>query len=505
MIRLVLIVAVLSSIQARAEGTRFALLVGENRGLFEEEELRFAQNDARRLKDALIDVGGFSNENVSLMAGATADSVRSALARMREAMGPGHHERLIIFVSSHSADGMLHLAGTKLPLQELVDFMKAAPVQVGLLVIDACQSGRMTRLKGLKASDLPVTRIDASGVEGRVLISASGVDEYAQESDALGGSYFTHYFVVGLRGAADVSGDGKVTLDEVYSWAWARTIEATFASRGGVQRPEFSVDLRGAGQLVLAEPQRSASRLTLGVSAPGRWLVVAESSGDVVADVDKHAGPISLALPAGRYRVQLRAVSGVLERTVALPPFGSVTLSGKELESASLLSAVRKGGEETSMVVSVAGGIRSALVNGLTIQPEAEVRLRRDGYLLGPLNQLTLAVNWRDGSPASKAFHQTEFELRIGTGHRFIWPTASVALGLELGPLLILQDSLPDGSSRKSLGWLVTALSLEGRVKLKGPVELFLLGNAGGWLVKKLSGVQLVPRVGALMGVAWRF
>ncbi len=489
---------------AFAEGRRFGLVVGENRGLGEEEQLHFAESDARRVKEALVDVGGFAAQDVITVAGTDAPSLRAALARLRESMGTGPQDRLIIYVSSHAGDGVLHLAGTEFPMQELVDFMKASPVQVGLLVIDACQSGRVTRLKGLKVSDLPATRIEASGVEGRVLISASGANEYAQESEALQGSYFTHYLVTGLRGAADTSRDGKVTLDEVYSWAWARTIEATFSSRGGVQRPAFSVDLRGAGQLVLSEPQRSVTHLTLDVRAPGRWLVVSESTGNVFADVDKAEGPISLALPAGSYRVQLRVPDGVLERTVTVPASGGVTLSGGDLEQASLLRVARKGGEETRLVLSGGGGVSSGLVLGLTAQPSAEVRLRRDGYLLGPLNQLSASFGFRDGTPLSRSFHQSEFELRVGTGHRFSWQPASLTLSFETGPLLILQSALPDGSSRTSLG-LTLVLSLEARVKLVGPLEFFLHGNGGAAVVKKLAGVSLVPRVGATVGLAVSF
>ena len=65
------------------------------------------------------------------------------------------------------------------------------------------------------------------------------------------GSYFTHHLLGGLRGPADASGDGQVTLDEAYAWAFARTVESTFATSGGVQQPQVRVDLRGAGALVL--------------------------------------------------------------------------------------------------------------------------------------------------------------------------------------------------------------------------------------------------------------
>lgn len=483
---------------------RFALVVGENRGLNDEETLRFAQTDAQRVERALLDVGGFTSQEIVNVAGADAVKLRDALSELKTRMGEGPHERLVIYVSSHAGDGALHLAGTSFPMQELVDFLKAAPVEVGLLVVDACQSGRVTRLKGLQAATNPVTRIEASRLEGRVLISSSGADEYAQESDALQGSYFTHYFVAGLRGAADTSGDGKVTLDEVYAWAWARTIEATFSSRGGVQRPAFAVDLRGAGQLVLSQPSTSPSRLTIDVRAPGRWLVVANQTGNVFADVEKAAGPLTLAIPGGVYRVQLRVPDGVMERVVTVPPRGELTLSGGDLEQASLLRVARKGGEESHVVVSAGAALSSGLVLGLTVQPGAELRLRRDGYLFGPLNQLHVNFGWRNGVPTLNSFLQNELELRVGTGHRFAFEQASVALGLELGPLLVLQSSLPDDSNRTSLGG-VACLSVEGRLKLGGPVEAFLLGTAGGALVKKLAGITAVPRLGASLGLAINF
>ncbi|MGV3624888.1 MAG: caspase family protein, partial [Archangium sp.] len=481
---------------------RFALVVGENRGLHDEELLRFATTDARKVEQALLDVGGFVSDQIVSVEGADANRLRAALVELKARMGEGPHERLVIYVSSHAADGSLHLDGTAFPMQELIDFLKAAPVDVGLLVIDACQSGRVTQLKGVKATAAP--KIEATRLEGRVLISASGADEYAQESDALQGSYFTHYFVTGLRGAADSNGDGSVTLDEVYAWAWARTIEATFSSRGGVQRPAFSVDLRGTGQLELSKPRASSSQLTIDVQTPGRWLVVSQATGNLFADVEKPQGALTLAIPPGTYRVQLRVADGVLERSVVVPPKGAATLSGGDLEKASLLRVARKGGEETRVTISAGGSITSGLVNGLTVQPGAELRFRRDGHLFRAINQFTANVGYRHGASITGAFLQNELEARLGLGHRFVFSPVSIAVGLELGALLVLQHALPNDSSRVSFGGVAT-LGLEGRVVIAGPLEAFLLLNAGGALVKKLPGITAVPRLSATLGLAVTF
>jgi hypothetical protein len=433
--------------------------------------------------------------------------VRAALTHLRARLADGTHDRLLLYVSSHASDGALHLAGTELPMAELVDFVKGAPVKVGLLVVDACRSGVVTRLKGLTRSSTPPTTIEATQVEGRVFISASGADEYAQESDTLGGSTFTHYLVAGLRGAADTSRDGRVTLDEVYGWAWARTIEATFASRGGVQRPAFSVDLRGQGQLVLSEPGLARARLTIDVDAPGHWLVVDAATNAVLADLDKPAGPVTLALPGGAYRVRLRTEREVLERLVTVPSTGAVALS--DLDASPFVRVARKGEAEASLVLSASGGVASGLLAGLTVQPVGELRLRRDAHLAGPLNQLTLGFGFRTGqSVGVSGFQQLELELKVGTGRRFVFGRASVAIDLELGPLVVLQSHLPTPADRVSLGLVVDA-ALELRVVLVGPIELALLGSAGGVVAKKETAVDpavvLIPRVGASLGVAYAF
>jgi hypothetical protein len=489
-------------------GRRWAVVIGENRGLPGEEPLRFAEDDARRVLEVFAEVGGVEPALSLSLLGADAAVVRAALERFRVRLsreaGPG--DRLVVYASAHGGEGALHLDGTELPLSELVDFVRAAPVGVGLLVVDSCRSGALTRTKGLKPVEGEAARgartVEATLLEGRVLITASGADEYAQESDALGGSYFTHHFLTGLRGAADRSNDGRVTLDEAYAWAYARTLESTFASRGGLQRPAFKVDLRGQGELVLSEPGAAKGRLTLAVEAPGSFLVIHAGSGSVFAEVDKGAGPATLALPPGKYRLRQRADAGWLEREVTVPVSGGVALRLVDFEQAPLVKVALKGASTAELVVLAGGAVSSGLVAGVGAQPGLAAALRRDGHLAGPLNQLTLDVSAREGWGVGSALRQTELELSAGAGHRWLWGRASLALGLDLGALLVFQSGLPDGSRRTGLA--PTALAgLELRVKVSGPVELFVSARGGLALVKKLAGVFAVPRGAGSLGVAF--
>ena len=84
----------------------------------------------------------------------------------------------------------------------------------------------------------------------------------SQESDEIQGSFFTHHLTTGLRGDADQNRDGRVTLDEAYTYAYARTVAATAATRGGAQHPTYEYDLRGAGDVVLSRPSSGAVTVT---------------------------------------------------------------------------------------------------------------------------------------------------------------------------------------------------------------------------------------------------
>lgn len=501
----VLLIA-LTSVPCAAEGRaaprRWAVVVGENRGMPGDEPLRFAGDDARRVRDALVEVGGARPEDVILLEHARADALRTALTQTRTTLassaGPG--DSLVVYVSSHADEQALHLDGTTLPLAEVVDFVKAAPVDIAVLVIDSCHSGAVTRTKGLRVLEGPPVRLDASGVQGRVFISASGVDEYAQESDALGGSTFTHHFLTGLRGAADVSRDGQVTVDELYAWAWARTLEATFASRAGVQRPSFRVDLHGQGQLVLATPGAAPGRLRLDVAAPGHWLIVDGASGAVVADLDKPQGTLLLGVAPGTYRVTLRGAEGVLARVVTVPERGVASLAGEDLERASLTRVALKGGPVAEWHLALGAGVATGLLRGLGAEPGGELGLRRADTAASFFDVAALGLAFRTARSTGTGFRQDEFELHASLGHRV--QLSRLTLSAEAGPgaLLVAQSELPGGDRRTGLEGLVQA-ALDARLFVVRPVGLFATARAGLGLIKKEAGLELVPRLGGVAGL----
>lgn len=495
---------------ASAAPRRWALVIGEDQGLSGEETLRYARSDARRALAtfqaiALVDPGAETQ-----LIGADATAVRAALAslaqRLRAQATPA--DWLTVYVSSHSGNGALHLRGTELPLSELLDFVRAAPVGVGLLIVDSCQSGTLTRVKGLHPSG-PLLRLDVADLEGRIVITSSGADEYAQESDELGGSYFTHHLLAGLRGAADASRDGRVTLEEAYAYAYARTVESTLASAGGLQRPSFSKDLRGRGDLILSEPAAAAGRLTLAVDAPGRWVVISAADNALIADLEKGSGPATLALVPGRYRLRLRGERDWLERSVEVPASGGATLAGADLEAAALARYTRRGGLPAEHRLAAGVSIASGVVSGLPATLGVQARLRRDQPLWGPLELLALGVAAREGRGSGWVpFRQRELEAWASAGLRLRFGAVDLAPALEAGALLALQSDLPDAKDRLGLEPFA-GLSVEARLPIYGPLGAFLELSGGAAVVRTDSGLltstHAVPRARGAAGLTWGF
>ncbi|HVE81218.1 MAG TPA: caspase family protein [Myxococcales bacterium] len=486
-----------------AASRRWALVIGEDQGLSGEETLHYARSDALRVLAALRAVGLVDGGSEATVIGGDAGAVRAALAALgrRLAQEATRADWLTVYVSAHAGSGSLHLRGTELPLSELLDFLRASPVGVGLLVVDSCQAGSLTRVKGLRPAGPPV-RVALADLEGRIVITSSGIDEYAQESDELGGSYFTHHLLAGLRGAADSSGDGRVSLEEAYAYAYARTVESTLGSAGGLQRPAFSKELHGRGELILSEPSAAAGRLTLAVDAPGRWVVIAAADSSLVADLEKGAGPATIALAPGRYRLRLRGEHDWLERSVEVPASGGAVLAGEDLERAALARFARRGGPRVEHRVALGFSAATGLVSGIAATLGVQARFRRDQPLLGPLELLSIGLAARQGTDALRApFTQRELEAWGAAGTRLRLGAAELAPALEAGALLVLQSDFLDGSSRVGLEPFAAA-SIEARLPIFGPLGAFVEISGGAAVVRTLSGLHAVPRARGALGLS---
>src|SRR5690606_7614883 len=198
----------------------------------------------------------------------------------------------------------LLLGGERFDYRAFRDRMNALGADVRIAVVDACASGALTRMKGGRA--VPAFMVDKSSrAEGYAFLTSSSASESAQESDLLRGSFFTHALNTGLRGAADASRDGKVTLHEAYQFAYHETLARTESTRGGPQHAGYEMQLSGSGDVVLTDLREATSSLVLAEELHGR-LFIRDSLDHLVAELQKPAGnEKSVGLPPGTYDLRL--------------------------------------------------------------------------------------------------------------------------------------------------------------------------------------------------------
>jgi hypothetical protein len=360
---------------------RLLVSIGSDLGDPDDAPLRWAASDARRVAALFVQLGGVAPDRAYLLLDEPAQAVRERLlevaGRVQELAAAGHRPVLIVYASAHAAAGVLHLRGTHLPLEELRARARAMPAQVRVVVVDACDGGAVARRKGGAPAPAWDVSLAALPLSGEVLITSSGPAEASQEWDSLGGGLFTHHLLTGLRGDADLEGDGQVTLSEAYAYAWRRTVAS---SAGAGQHPTFDIDLSGQGELILSEPRAARSAVVLPAEAEGRYVLSSQPRPDVVAEVEKKAGrPLRLAVPPGRYllRKRLGTVTAVLD--LELPYGGEVTVDDRQLSRRSFADVAFRGGfvELRPWALALAGAAESSPLDGGDARFTGALALRR--------------------------------------------------------------------------------------------------------------------------------
>ena len=290
---------------------RFALFVGQNEGGEGTKPLLYARDDAKRLHDVFLRLGGIKPEDGMLLLDDTADDVTTALGelerRIRDAKARGERTTLLFYYSGHAKDGSLRLGATKLPLESVKARLATGPADMRVAFLDACRSGAVTRTKGVRRAPAFEVETDATRqAKGLVILTSSASDEDSQESDLIGASYFSYHLATGLLGSADSGGDGRVTLSEAYAWAYERTVASTADSAAGPQHPTFSFDLAGNGDLVLTDVAERHEGLRIPASAPTGPYFIIDARGVVVAEAVKLEAERLIALAPGAYTIKRR-------------------------------------------------------------------------------------------------------------------------------------------------------------------------------------------------------
>lgn len=359
----------------------WVVAIGNNDGVRDDASLMYAERDATEFAAVLRQHAGISSRSTTLLVGERAETVRKTLldlnAQLRAKAGAGTPTALVVFYSGHADAESLHLGGTELPIDEIRSLVQGSPAGLRLLVVDACRSGTVTRVKGMKPTEtFRLDLDDRVATEGLAILTSSAAGESSQESDRLRGSFFTHHFMNALRGAADTDDDGRISLAEAYAYTYRETLRSTGQTLT-LQHPTFSYDVKGRGDVVLAEPAVLKGRLGRLRLAGADVYIVSEKreGGTLVAEVSPSIDRAPLSLAAGEYFVQRRRRDAIIEYQVAIAAGGETDLAtapSREVRYDRLVR--RRGGELTQVLhVGMLAGARGETLAGLGAAPQATV------------------------------------------------------------------------------------------------------------------------------------
>jgi hypothetical protein len=358
-------VAWASAAEAPVPLRRFAFVAGSNDGGESLGKLKYAESDARSFATVLQDLGGVRPQDLVLVSSPTLPRFQDALQRVRQMVASprelDERRELVFYYSGHSDDDGLILGRDRVTWEDLRKQINDIPADVKIAILDSCSSGSLTRAKGGVAR--PAFLFDASAdMTGHAYLTSASAEEAAQESDRIGSSYFTHFLISGLRGAADTAGDGVVTLNEAYSYAFQETLASTEKTQYGPQHPAYDISLSGSGDLVLTDLRSSGARLTIADDVAGR-LYLRDSDGNLAVELNKQYGQsVDLGLEPGTYSAVLDTKNARLAGDVRVTARQPATLTLASLHAVALDKAVARGDYAQPTVRAANSGDSAAVI-----------------------------------------------------------------------------------------------------------------------------------------------
>lgn len=313
---------------------RYAIYVGSNDGGKNQQRLLYAGTDAIAFQKTMSEIGGISQSNAILLLDPTKEDLDFAMNAVSEKIrlnkANSRRSEFLFYYSGHSDETSLQLGRANYGYSELKAAITSVPSDVHVVILDSCFSGNFIRTKGGQKKK-PFLLDDSAVVKGHAYLSSSSSQESSQESDEIGSSFFTNAMLTGLRGAADSSGDKKVTLNELYSYAFSETLSKTENTQAGPQHPNYNITLVGSGDLVLSDISNSDSVVMLSSDLNGR-VILRDKNGKLVSEVNKTGDkPVYLALEKGEYSANLITKNVTMHGSFDLKSGKVYELSAKSL------------------------------------------------------------------------------------------------------------------------------------------------------------------------------
>ena len=490
---------------------RFALIIGANLGEPGDEPLRFAEEDARKMAHILTRFGSVPEENLLLLQGRNATRVEAAFKsltnRIQAARQAQKETVLLVYYSGHADMAAMHLGRSRFEFDRLTDLLNLAGATFKILIMDACRSGELTRVKGAKpAQPFQIVSTQKLKSAGNAIITSSAAGEDAQESDRLGGGIFSHHFMSGLRGAADRSGDKRVSLSEAYRYAYDETLRTTSRARF-IQHPTYAYKMKGREDLIITQLAQTSELGRVRLSGSGTWVLLNEANpagGVMEVTTDKQS---DVVVQPGRYVLRLRTARAVYEGAVHIRVGETQNIGVRQLKIIPYGRTIRKGyGRERRAALGLTMGsvLTGSLTSGVGPNTGATIGLRAH------FRSLTLEFKAR-GTVAKANNLDVELSQRILGADLTVLKIydpgyISVGFGLRMGGDWIQQVFETTGTSPDRNGASARAAPI---IRLELPFmsrfSIIMSGFVDGVLLNGSSGRHLVAVPGIEVGMGVTF
>ena len=187
------------------------------------------------------EIGAFND--VTILFNENASKAKEMIDRFFSAKKPD--DLLVLYFSGHGVRdeyGSLYLAvkntsrdylrSTAIESDFITKAMDQSRSKRQVLILDCCNSGAFAQgSKGATGVSIGTASAFEGTGYGRVVLTASDSTQFAWEGDQVMGetenSLFTHFLVKGLEGDADSDGDGRITIDELYDYAYEKIVNIT--------------------------------------------------------------------------------------------------------------------------------------------------------------------------------------------------------------------------------------------------------------------------------------
>jgi peptidoglycan/xylan/chitin deacetylase (PgdA/CDA1 family)/uncharacterized caspase-like protein len=231
-------------------------------------KLQYAVQDAKAIRETLVNRLGFSNDKVLTLSDGEATR-NNILALFHDKLGHAQlkkDDRVFIFFAGHGATRKLssgrnlgyiipvdsdpeQLSVDAIPMTDLQNIAENLDAKHVFFVMDACYSGLgLTRGGGSSA----FLRENAKRL-GRQMLTAGGADQLVADGGPNGHSIFTWTLLQALNGKADLNGDNLITATELAAYiapAVSSVSQQTpaFGSLPGSEGGEFIFELKKEGE-----------------------------------------------------------------------------------------------------------------------------------------------------------------------------------------------------------------------------------------------------------------